>query len=198
MKKILLCMTMAIALVAGKQAMANEALDQLVRDTMTAELTHSVNEGVRINNAINWKVGELAEYDLKAMFGSLGKMVKKVDREQGNAIWIKQEVTGMAAQTAEVLIDRATGEILEMRQNGQKVDVPKDKPELIDQEHTTVTVPAGTFEVIHVTFKSKDVKKGEVWANPRDIPMDGAAKMAIESNQMPLPITMELLKFSRP
>ncbi|NUM88255.1 MAG: hypothetical protein HUU37_03535 [Bdellovibrionales bacterium] len=198
MKKILLCMTMAIALVAGKQAQANGALDQLVRDMAVADLTHSVNEGMRVNNLINWKVGETAEYDLKAMFGSLGNMVKKVDREQGNAIWLKQEVTGMAAQTIEALIDRATGEVLEMRQNGQKVNPPNDKPEMIDQEHTTVTVPAGTFEVIHVTFKSKEVKKGELWANPRDIPMDGAAKMAVESNQMPLPITMELLKFSRP
>ena len=161
MKKILLCMTMAIALVAGKQAMANEALTQIVRDAAAADLQQSISDGMRINNAINRKVGEIAEYDLKAMFGSLGKMVKKVDREQGNAIWIKQDVTGMAAQTAEVLIDRATGEILEMRQNCQKVDVPKDKPELIDQEHTSVTVPAGTFEVIHITFKSKDVKKGE-------------------------------------
>ena len=144
-------------------------------------------------NLINWKVGEFGDYNLTAMIGNIGTMHKYVASEQGNAIWVKQEITGMMQQTMEILMDRADGHIIEARQNGKKIDMPDDKPEIIDQDSTTVTVPAGTFQAIHVTFKTKQVKKGEVWANPRDITMEGTAKMVLDTGM--LPITMELTKF---
>lgn len=158
------------------------------------DLQHSIASEVHINNAINWKVGEYTEYDLAmSMFGNIGKLTKKATSEQGNAVWLKSEVTGMQSQTVEALIDRANGQILEYRENGQKKEIPKDKLEIISQDSASVTVPAGTFETIHIVAKSEKAKKIEVWMNPRDITLDGAAQTIIESQFGP--ISMKLTKF---
>ncbi|MGZ3653565.1 MAG: hypothetical protein ACXWSC_20620, partial [Bdellovibrionota bacterium] len=63
----------------------------------------------------------------------------------------------------------------------------------INQETATITVPAGTFETIHITAKSQQSGNIEVWANPRAITLDGTAKMAMQANGMP--VSMELTKF---
>lgn len=192
MKKLITSLAVAFAITAGVNASAMNQ-EEFARNIILSDIQLSADHGMRAMNAINWKVGEFAEYDMKAAFGSLGKMHKSVASEQGNAIWVKSEVTGMMSQTMEMLIDRADGHVIEARQNGKKIDVPNDKLEIIDQDSTTVTVPAGTFDVIHITFKSTQIKKGEVWANPRDIVMDGSAKTYLETSL--LPITMELTKF---
>ena len=180
-----------LALVGQVEAKSNA---DVAMEIAVANIQAAAFADLQINNVINWKVGEFQEYNIEAFGGVMGNMKKFVASEQGNAIWVKQEITGqMGNQNAEILIDRANGKILEMRQNGKKVDVPNDPIELISQDSTTITVPAGTFEVIHVVAKSKQAKKIEVWANPRDITMDGGAQMYIESGFLPL--TLKLVKF---
>ncbi len=83
-------------------------------------------------------------------------------------------------QKTEALINKADGKILKLIVNGQEQQVPNDPVEIISQDYTTITVPAGTFEVIHVVAKTTQSPKIEVWANPRDIVMDGAAKQAAQ------------------
>jgi hypothetical protein len=168
----------------------------LARELFLANLQSEVLTSDRdAMNAINWKVGEFQEYDISSSFGNMGKVKKYVASEQGNAIWVNNDTSGgmIGNNKIEALIDRATGKVLEMRQNGQKQDVPNDPIELISQEATRITVPAGTFEVIHITARSKQAKKIEVWANPRDITMDGSAQMYVESGF--LPMTLKLTKF---
>lgn len=183
---------LALSLLVGVMALANAAVaaERNVADEIALlDLQVSIAGEMHTNNLINWKVGEYADYDM----GFIGKMHKVVASEQGNAIWLNSETSGMMASKTEALIDRATGQILELRQNGQKQNIPDDKLEVISQDATTITVPAGTFEVIHIVAKSAQVKKIEVWANPRDIALDGAAQMAIDAGFMP--ITMKLTKF---
>jgi hypothetical protein len=184
MKKLLAVLAAVFAISSSAHAMTT---DELARTIMIADAQASAL------NLINWKVGEYADMNVTAIFGEIGKMHKEVASEQGNAIWVKQEMTGMMAQTMEILMDRADGHIIEARQNGQKTEIPNDKLEIIDQDTQEVTVPAGKFQAIHVTFKSEKIKKGEVWANPRDIPMDGAAKMVVDAGM--ITVTMELTKF---
>ncbi|MCO5142725.1 MAG: hypothetical protein M9962_06515 [Oligoflexia bacterium] len=193
MKK-LYALVIGCALAVSGSAMAKTNAE-LARELITAELQASIAADRAISNLINWKIGEYQEYDITAMFGNLGKMRKYVASEQGNAIWVNSETSGgmIGNNKVEALIDRATGQVLEMRQNGQPQEIPNDPIEVIDQESTTVTVPAGRFEVIHITAKSKQIKKLEVWANPRDITMDGAAQMAIDSGF--LPMTLKLTSF---
>ncbi len=194
MKKFVFTMMGAVLALSANVGFAKTPSD-LALDVAVANLKASAAQEIGINNLINWKVGEYADYNLEGMGMELGKMKKYVASEQGNAIWMNQDMSGgmLGDQKVEALMDRATGQVLEMRQNGKKVDVPKDEIEIIDQETTSITVPAGTFEVIHITAKSKQAKKIEVWANPRDIALDGAAQMYIESGF--LPITMKLTGF---
>lgn len=192
MKKLTLSL-LAAALAFAGTARANEAQD-FARELTLAHLEAAAAADLTINNLINWKVGEFQEYAISAMIGNIGTMTKKVASEENNAIWVVSEVNAMGqGQKVEVLMDRATGKVLKYRENGQEKQMPEDPIEIIDQETTTITVPAGTFEVIHITAKSKQAKKIEVWANPRDIVMDGAAQMYIEAGF--LPMTMKLTKF---
>lgn len=184
------------ALILGTSQAQAHTPQQLAYEIGLAHLQASLLAEQQAFNAINWKVGEFQEYNMEAMGGlPMGNMKKFVASEQGNAIWVRQDMSGgmVGNQNAEILIDRATAKILEMRQNGKKVDVPNDPIELIDQESTRITVPAGTFDVIHITAKSKQAKKIEVWANPRDITMDGGAQMFVDSGM--LPITLKLTRF---
>ncbi len=194
MKKLALTVLGAVMALAGNNGYA-KSQSELALEVAMANLQASAAQEIGINNMINWKVGEYTDYNLEAMGMPLGTMKKYVASEQGNAIWLNQDMSGgmMGDQKVEALMDRANGQILEMRQNGKKVDVPNDPIEIIDQESTSITVPAGTFDVIHVTAKSKNAKKIEVWANPRDIALDGAAQLYIESGM--LPITMKLTGF---
>lgn len=193
MKKLTLSLLAGILALAGAHAQAKDA-SEVARDIVLANIRASVAGEMHINNLINWKVGEYTEYNVEAMGMPLGTMKKYVASEQGNNIWLNSDVAMMGQnQKVEALMDRATGQVLEMRQDGKKVDVPNDPIELVDQESTTITVPAGTFEVIHITAKSKQAKKIELWANPRDIALDGGAQMYIESGMFPM--TLKLTKF---
>jgi hypothetical protein len=190
MKKLTLSLLAGLLALAGAQAQAMDNA-QLVRNIALASLAGEV----QINNLINWKVGEYTNYNIEAMGMPLGTMKKYVASEQGNNIWLNQDMEGqmLGNHKVEVLMDRATGQVLEMKQDGKKAEVPNDPIEMISQDATQITVPAGTFEVIHVVAKSKQIKKLEVWANPRDIALDGGAQMTVDSGMFPM--TLKLTSF---
>lgn len=196
MKKTTMIMAALLALFAVKNASANDT-GILATQVALADIQASAASAIHTNNLINWKVGDSADYTITSTFGALGNLHKFVASEQGNAIWVQQDMSGgmLGNHKVEILMDRADGHIIEMRQDGQKQNVPDDKVEIISQDATTITVPAGTFEVIHVVAKTQQVSKLEVWANPRDIPMDGAAQEYIESGF--LPMTLKLTKFQK-
>lgn len=187
--KTLFAMLAALLVTGSAQAMERDTAAEIA----LLDLQVSIANEMRANNLINWKVGEYSEYDMSAAFGNIGTMKKIVASEVGNNIWLNTDTTGMAAAKMEALIDRATGQILELRQNGQKQEIPNDKPEVISQDTATITVPAGTFETIHIVAKTAKIKKLEIWANPRDITLDGAAQMMIDAGF--LTITTKLTKF---
>ncbi|MBU6374807.1 MAG: hypothetical protein KGQ59_02320 [Bdellovibrionales bacterium] len=144
---------------------------------------------------INWKVGDTMSYQLSMVFGK-GTMVKSVNKDEGTALWLHQDINIMGQnQTADVLINKADGKILKMIQNGKEVQIPDDKVEVISQDYADVTVPAGTFSSIHIVAKTKQVSKIEMWANPSETALDGALKqiMATTFGNM----TLELTSFKR-
>ncbi len=166
-----------------------------VLDIESASFVNAIVQSNSAENLIDWKIGDSMNYKMSVM-GMSGTMIKSVASEEGNAVWLKQDVSIMGQkQLIEVLLDRATGQILKMRQNGQDKPVPKSDLEVISQEYTKVTVPAGTFDCMHVTAKSSDAPKIEIWANPRDTAMDGGLKQIVQSNGMT--ITLELTSFKR-
>ena len=188
MKKLALSMLVAVAAFSANANASNLTLTQIMR----ADIEMSAAAAIHTNNVINWKVGEFQENDLSAVFGNMGTMKKVASAEEGNAIWIKSEVTGMMSQTVEELLDRADGHVIKYKENGQEKPLPTDKIEIISQDATTVTVPAGTFECIHIVAKSEKIKSLEVWANPRDITLDGSAKAVIDAGM--ITVTVQLTK----
>jgi len=146
-------------------------------------------------NLINWKVGDTMSYNLSMLFGK-GSMVKTVSKEEGNGVWLHQDISIMGQkQTADVLFDRADGKILKMLQNGKEVQIPDDKIEVISQDYAEITVPAGKFQSVHIVAKSQKISKIEMWANPTQTAIDGALKqiMATQFGDM----TLELTSFKR-
>jgi hypothetical protein len=144
---------------------------------------------------VNWKVGDSAEMDVKAgAFGKLGNISKSVTKEEGNAIWVKQDAKLMTQnEVMEMLISRVDGKVLKLIHNGKEEAVPEDKIEIISQDYTEVTVPAGTFKAIHIVAKTKQVDHVEVWANPRDTVMDGTLKQTMKMQG--IDIVTELTSF---
>ncbi|MCM2277607.1 MAG: hypothetical protein NDJ89_05980 [Oligoflexia bacterium] len=174
----------------------NASADTLILPTITPEMISAMNT-VAPMNLINWKVGDQATFDVSAgAFGKLGKMVKEVTREEGNAIWIHQNIDlGFQKDVSDILMSRADGKILKFIHNGKEEAIPNDKVEIISQDATEITVPAGTFQVIHVVAKTQKISKIEVWANPRDTVMEGTVKQFVATGLLDL--TMELLNFKR-
>jgi len=146
-------------------------------------------------NLINWKVGERMEYQVSVgFFGKIGSNIKFVDREEGDTIWIHQEMDlKIQKEVIDMQMSRVDGHIVKMIRNGQEMQVPNDKLEVISQDYGDVTVPAGKFAAVHVVAKTQQISKIELWANPAETVMDGGLKQ-IMSTQLG-DITLELTAF---
>ncbi|MCB0341967.1 MAG: hypothetical protein H6626_11490 [Pseudobdellovibrionaceae bacterium] len=129
--------------------------------------------------ALNWKVGDSTDHNLNMGFLP-GTMHSEVREETSNGFWIQQDVELGFGQTQkiEVLFDKNTGQVLEVRVNGEKQSPPDaGNMEVVDMKEASVTVPKGTFDCIYV--KIRDTKKNEeseAWINPELIPINGLIK----------------------
>ncbi|MEK6579693.1 MAG: hypothetical protein AABZ55_10740 [Bdellovibrionota bacterium] len=152
---------------------------------------------IRALDLINWKVGDSASYDMALGAFGKGSMEKSITSEENGAIWMTENISILGQkQLMEVLIRKSDGKILKMKMNGQDQAIPDDKIEIISQEVTSITVPAGKFQCVHIVAKTKDVAKIELWANPQDTVMDGALKM-IQPTPLGVDVTIELNKFHK-
>ena len=149
-------------------------------------------------NLINWTVGDTANFDVTlgaiGKVGTMKKSVTKADDAQ-NAIWVRTEANlAVQKDTTDILMSRADGSILRFVRNGKEEAVPENDIEIISQEYTEITVPAGTFKAIHIVADTKDVKGIEVWANPRDTIMEGTLKQVVPSQFGKLEISLTSFK----
>jgi predicted small secreted protein len=141
---------------------------------------------------VNWKVGDSADYQMSAFFGNIGSMHKEVVKEENEGVWVSQ-TTSLAGRKDQfdALVDRNSGKVVKLVHNGKEETVPDDEMEVISEDYGDVTVPAGTFKALHITAKTKQISKLDIWVNNRDVVMDGAIKQvmpALFGN-----ITMELV-----
>ena len=164
---------------------------------LSCSILNQTLETTSVLNLIDWKVGDKMDYQVLAGgFGKIGTMIKSVTKDEGNALWMRQEMHLMSQnEIIDALIDRANGKILKLIRNGQETQIPDDQIEIISQEFTQVTVPAGTFDALHVIAKTKQISKLEIWANPPQTVMDGSLKQIMPTGFMTL--TMELTAFQR-
>jgi hypothetical protein len=137
---------------------------------------------VSATNLIDWKVGDTMNYDIKLGGMALGTNVKSITKDEGTAIWMKQEMKLMSQnEVIETLINKADGQLLKLIRNGQEQSIPDNTLEVISQDATEIRVKAGTFKVIHIVAKTKEVERIEIWANPRDTAIDGTVKQLVKS-----------------
>lgn len=127
-----------------------------------------------------WTVGDIATYKVSAgMLGS-GSMTKEVVKDEGAAIWLKQIMKSSGHnETIEKLYRKADGEVLRVIRNGSEQDPASTRLSIIKQAETTVTVPAGNFQVLYVSGKTGSGQV-ELWLNPAAIGVDGTAKSIIK------------------
>jgi hypothetical protein len=143
---------------------------------------------------VNWQVGDQSDYtlDIDGMKGSLHKEVTK--NETPTQVWLEETVSipnlGQN-QTEDALIDRNTGKLLKLLVNGQEQQLPNEDVTVISHDQETITVPAGTFQVVHLVAKDGSNNQIEIYANPQLIVIDGAAK-EIQGTQYG-PLTLELV-----
>ncbi|MCC7440181.1 MAG: hypothetical protein IT285_01020 [Bdellovibrionales bacterium] len=182
-----LALALAIAVLPSLGASASQDVDLSV----FAELLRGESRDL-----INWKVGDSADYTVKMGPLGSGTMKKFVKSEEDGAIWVRQEIAIMSQnQVVEMLMRRSDGQILKLVQNGQEQPIPEESIEIISTNFEQVTVPAGTFDSIHIVANTSQAKNIEVWANPDLTVMDGALKQIVPTSFVKM--TIELVRFHK-
>ncbi|MFK8137348.1 MAG: hypothetical protein AB8E15_03215, partial [Bdellovibrionales bacterium] len=160
------------------------SLNVFAMDFTTVETANQLQVMAK-TTGLNWVAGDNTVHNINMGFipGTNNTTVRSVD---GSMAWLVSDIDLMIQkQKAEILIDLSTGEIKKLIVNGEEQDPPQaGNMEIISAEEAKITVPAGTFDAIHL--KIKDVDKNEVsqtWINMDEIPINGAAKM-IQPSQM--------------
>jgi hypothetical protein len=141
---------------------------------------------------ISWRVGDHSEYSVTVgSFGKMGTMTKEVTKADATTITFVQKADlAIQKDTAEITMNKADAKIVKYVHNGKEEAYPDDKVEIISEDTAEVTVPAGTFQSIHVVAKTKQVDKVELWANTRDVVMDGLLKMQMQQQGMDIVIEL--------
>lgn len=147
---------------------------------------------------LDWKVGETADYSIKMGFIN-GKMHSFVREDVHEGFWVQQDMDMgfLGKQKVEMLVDKNTGEILQLLVNGEKQEAPDaGGQEVIEMEEANITVPAGTFDCVYVKIRdTKENKDMEAWINPAEIPITGMLKN-VAPGQMGK-VTVELTAFRK-
>lgn len=177
-----------LVLLFASFAQAHDAVGFISNQSWIA-LQQSENQAL----GLNWKVGDSLSYQVSlGSMGRLGTSVKEVTQDTGDTLWIKNQVRLFGQnEIVEMEFRKADGQVVRMRRNGQDQSLPNDTVEIISTEAASITVPAGTFESVHIVAKTEQVERIEVWMNPRDTAIEGTLKQAASTQvgQMILELT---------
>lgn len=163
----------ALGFAVSSQAVAAPTItDIVVQQTQQAIMAEAHVQG------LDWKVGDTNNYNIDMGFikGTMDMTVRSIGAE---GIWMDQNMDlGFAGkQKVETLLDPNTGEVKKMIVNGKEQAPPKNNIEVIDMKEDKITVPAGSFDCIHVRIKDKDNNNEiNVWINPSAVPLSGMLK----------------------
>ena len=161
-----------------------------------AELQNNATELAQAQPAaINWRVGESADYKINAGFLP-GTMKMFVREATSRGYWIEQNVDVIIQkQKVEIHIDKNTGEVIELIVNGKPQAPQENDAEVVDNSEDTVTVPAGTFDCLYIKTRNSKGEEAEMWANPQVVAVFGLVKMASQAQGQT--VTVELTAFEK-
>lgn len=165
-------------------------------DLQRALLHLSISNTLMTEDAIDWAVGDSASYNLTMRYGK-GTMVQSVTKDEGKSLWLRQILTlNGKKQVLDVLLSKADGSIQRMLENGEEAEIPADEGlEILSADERRITVPAGTFNCLHIVAKMSDGYRLESWVDPEDTVMDGTIKQIVGSDMGN--IVLELASFKR-
>src|SRR4051812_9701129 len=84
---------------------------------------------------VDWKIGDSQDFKVTLGMGLDGTMRKEAFKEEGNAIWLRQELKlPIANDTSEMLVDRDSGRILKFIRNGKEESIPDGQLDIISQK----------------------------------------------------------------
>ncbi|MBY0314972.1 MAG: hypothetical protein K2Q26_05600 [Bdellovibrionales bacterium] len=149
-----------------------------------------------VSRALEWKVGDTNNYKLDMGFIQ-GTMVMAVRSYDSEGIWMTQDVElGFAGkQNMETLIDPNTGAVLKLLVNGKEQEPPKQEIEVIEIVDANITVPAGTFNCMHIRLMDKTQNQEvNVWQTT-SVPLSGMIK-TVQPSQLGQ-VTIELTSFTK-
>ena len=199
--KLFLLLTITVAGVSFATPSAEE-INAVLKVTSEAILIADVQSELKIQNMINWQVGQYHNISIDAggfLKGTGTKEVTKEEMVEGSAaIWYVTKIAIMGQnQVSEALMRRSDGKVLKLIVNGEEKDPNQQGDiEIIEQSETSITVPAGTFDCLYIKAKTNaggQQAEMEAWINPIDVNLDGTLKMVIKGGL--LPITLELQSF---
>jgi hypothetical protein len=166
---------LSLGLIAGLSAQANtekSVFENVLAKEQVAIMAQAETMG------LNWKVGDTCNYNMNMGFIN-GTMIMSVREISAEGIWIDQkaDLGFLGKQDMSALIDPNTGAIKKIIVNGKEQAPPESDVELIDTAEDHITVPAGSFDVIHFRIKDKkENKEINQWVNPKLIPLSGMVK----------------------
>jgi hypothetical protein len=147
----------------------------------------------------DWKVGDTLNFDMQMKpLPQKGTMTIKVVSDTADGYTLEEDVNFLVLkQVVQVLFDKNTGEIKKMTVNGKETDVPDaGKETLVKEEEAHITVPAGSFDCIHMVTEDASHQQSETWLNPRDLPITGILKTKAAEAGV-LEVNTELVSFAR-
>lgn len=169
-------------------------------DVSIVDVVTNINQASIMDQAeaqgLNWKVGDTNNYNIDMGFIK-GSMVMSVRSVEADGIWMDQNMDlGFAGkQTVQVLLDQNTGEVKKMIVNGKEQAPPKQDVEIIEAKEDRITVPAGTYDAIHVRLKDKEQNQEiNMWVNPQAIPLSGMLKTVQPSQLGQVTIVLKSFK----
>ena len=169
---------LSLLLVASTYTVSAETLEEvLVKEVIQIEKIQKSTMAQAGLLGLEWKIGDNNDYSI--VLGSFikGTMHSFVREKVEDTFWVQQDMDlgAMGKQKVEILFDALTGQVLEIRANDQKQDLPNPEDyEVIKMEEANVSVPAGSFDCIHVVVRDKKKNSdSEAWINPELIPISG-------------------------
>ncbi|GIL16833.1 MAG: hypothetical protein BroJett040_05840 [Oligoflexia bacterium] len=142
----------------------------------------SIEDLIALTTPNTWKVGDQTTYVVSAGMLGKGTMTKVVASETAEGFWVKEEMhVSSHNEVIEKLYSKKDGSLLKIIRNGQEGNPEDSKVEVTRSEKTKITVPAGTFDVLHIEGKNKKTSKLEIWIS-ENVAIDGYAKLYMKSS----------------
>jgi hypothetical protein len=171
----------------GAQALAMTGVSPTLAESISQQLVQPA-AGI-----LPWKVNDSCDY---SMNGGIiqGTVHMFVASETDQGFWVQQDMDMgfLGKQKVEVLYDKTTAKVLQMKVNDQAQTPPDPNDQkIVETKNDHITVPKGEFDCMYVKIHdNKQNQDAETWVNPKIVPIAGMLKTLSQSQLGPIDIEL--------